>query len=440
MVSAESRDLKYMRMAIEEAKKSLRWQGQSQKVPPNVGVVIVKDDNILAKAHRSDIENENHAEFVALQRKCWGRDVTGATLYTTLEPCFGVRKPPKKDCAIHIVRRRIAEVVVGTRDPDTRVYGKGIEYLEQKGVKVRYFPKSLEDEIKELNKEYEEYVIANPPLLSPIAVRKISRRALTMTFVDDLHPDPLAIHACASAFRSRRVTPVVRWPEVNDLLLASALKERAEIVSGMKARSREYHHAVEPRFSILWLQQVDAAIGFAQRVRAHAATRIPKMWSGIKPYFSSHLDRAFQNSLYSYLTICNAHILLALSQLQRTDKEIIFPRGVEWIHMKARENGSLSGIFRDLFQKPEPFFTATVSRIGEQYVDYDVYGPESAVRWAWKWSVDPEHLGWPSLYAEFVVPQIEFALLSASSNKTIQYGELKLRRVLNDKWEELPYP
>ncbi|MBA7698789.1 hypothetical protein ES703_107471 [subsurface metagenome] len=160
----------------------------------------------------------------------------------------------------------------------------------------------------------------------------------------------------------------------------------------------------------------------------------------MKPYWSSHLDTVFENSLYSYLIICNAHILLALSQLQRTDKEIIFPRGVEWIHMKARENGSLSGIFRELFQKPEPFFIATVSRIGEQYVDYDVYGPESAVRWAWKWSVDPEHLGWPSLYAEFVVPQIEFALLSTSSSRTIQYGELKLRRVLNDKWEELPHP
>ncbi|MFH1774126.1 MAG: deaminase [Methanobacteriota archaeon] len=80
-------DLRFMRIAIEEAKKSKNAHG---KVPIYVGAVVAKNGKIIAKAHRGQYGFGEHAEYTALERVLEHKDrdyLKGATLYTTLEPC-----------------------------------------------------------------------------------------------------------------------------------------------------------------------------------------------------------------------------------------------------------------------------------------------------------------------------------------------------------------
>ena len=73
-----------------------------------------------------------HAEIHALERA--GNLARGGTLYVTLEPCnhYG-RTPP---CTEAILRSGVRRVVVGCRDPNPHVAGKGVELLRGQGLEV----------------------------------------------------------------------------------------------------------------------------------------------------------------------------------------------------------------------------------------------------------------------------------------------------------------
>lgn len=99
---------KFMELALKEAKKAY-----SKKEVP-VGAVIVKDDEVIAKAHNLR-ERKNtslaHAEILAIEKACkklksWRLD--GCTMYVTLEPCLM--------CAGAITQARIKKVVIGALD------------------------------------------------------------------------------------------------------------------------------------------------------------------------------------------------------------------------------------------------------------------------------------------------------------------------------------
>ncbi|MGB5553913.1 MAG: bifunctional diaminohydroxyphosphoribosylaminopyrimidine deaminase/5-amino-6-(5-phosphoribosylamino)uracil reductase RibD, partial [Flavobacteriaceae bacterium] len=57
-----------------------------------------------------------------------------ATLYVTLEPCSHYGKTPP--CADLIIAQKIPKVVIGTKDPNIKVAGQGIEKLRQAGIEV----------------------------------------------------------------------------------------------------------------------------------------------------------------------------------------------------------------------------------------------------------------------------------------------------------------
>jgi len=146
---AQTDDRKFSRLAIEEARKSVP---EDDRVHPRVGVVVVKDGHILASAHRGEIP-QCHAEYIALEKKLTDVSLSGATVYTTLEPCTA-RKHPKVPCASRLAERKVARVVIGMLDPDDRISGRGQRALRKAGIATVLFPHDLMAEVEELNRDF----------------------------------------------------------------------------------------------------------------------------------------------------------------------------------------------------------------------------------------------------------------------------------------------
>ena len=79
---------KYMRMAINEAKKGIR-NGHGGPF----GAVIVKDGVVVGKGHNQVVKNNDptcHGEIMAIHKACKKLgtfDLSGCEIYTTGEPC-----------------------------------------------------------------------------------------------------------------------------------------------------------------------------------------------------------------------------------------------------------------------------------------------------------------------------------------------------------------
>ncbi len=87
----------WMLLAICEAKKGLR----KGEIP--VGVVIVKDDRIIAKEHNQTSKNPVfHAEMLAIL-KSKPEDLVGSSVYITMEPCIM--------CSGALVLSRVKEII-----------------------------------------------------------------------------------------------------------------------------------------------------------------------------------------------------------------------------------------------------------------------------------------------------------------------------------------
>ena len=119
---------------MEQAMR-LAQQGEGRVNPnPLVGALIVKDDDIIARGwhHRyGDLHAERDAFKYAEEH---GIDCQGSTMYVTLEPCCHQGHQPP--CTEAIVGHGIRRVVVGLRDPNPLVGGKGIGQLRQAGIEV----------------------------------------------------------------------------------------------------------------------------------------------------------------------------------------------------------------------------------------------------------------------------------------------------------------
>lgn len=86
----------------------------------SAGAVIVADDGTeLARAHSRLHDAHDHAEEGALAQLAPGDPrLSGATLYSSLEPCAERASRPRS-CAQLIREAGIRRVVVGWREPDT---------------------------------------------------------------------------------------------------------------------------------------------------------------------------------------------------------------------------------------------------------------------------------------------------------------------------------
>lgn len=147
---------KAMRQAIDEAKRCNSQEMDADK-RPKVGAVIVIDGEIRKAAYRGELNPHkgDHAEYTLLEGRLKNDNLTGATLYTTLEPCTE-RSPEKTPCASRVVARQVEKVVIGMLDPNPRIGSSGVRWLKDRGVRVEFFPPELAREIRDLNAKFIE--------------------------------------------------------------------------------------------------------------------------------------------------------------------------------------------------------------------------------------------------------------------------------------------
>ena len=151
-------DIFFMRRAIELARNGEGFVSPN----PLVGAVIVKEGKILAEGfHRK--YGELHAEREALKSLCEkGLSAQDSTLFVTLEPCCHEGKQPP--CVQTIFQAGIKKVVVGSRDPNPLVHGKGNAFLREQGIEVQ--EDFLKEECDALNPIFFHYITEKTPYVA----------------------------------------------------------------------------------------------------------------------------------------------------------------------------------------------------------------------------------------------------------------------------------
>ena len=140
-----------MKEALHEAKLAL----EENEVP--VGAVIVKDGEIISKAH-NDRENAknalHHAEILAIDKACkvlGGWRLWQCEMYVTMEPC--------PMCAGAIVNARIPRLYFGAYDKKYGACGSQIDVLSmENNFNTQYFGGYMEEESLNLFDEFFRYL------------------------------------------------------------------------------------------------------------------------------------------------------------------------------------------------------------------------------------------------------------------------------------------
>ena len=123
MAAKLTREEKYMKAAIREAKKA--WA--LGEVP--IGCVIVYEDKVIGRGYNRRMVDHSalaHAEIAAIKKACkrmgdWRLEE--CELYVTLEPC--------PMCAGAIVQARIPKVYIGSMNPKAGCAGSVLNLLDE---------------------------------------------------------------------------------------------------------------------------------------------------------------------------------------------------------------------------------------------------------------------------------------------------------------------
>jgi diaminohydroxyphosphoribosylaminopyrimidine deaminase/5-amino-6-(5-phosphoribosylamino)uracil reductase len=130
---------------------------------PRVGCVIVSADGarVLGQG-RTQPAGSPHAEIMALRdAQALGNEVSGATVYVTLEPCahHGRTGP----CCDALVAARVSKVVACLQDPNPKVSGEGFRRLRAAGIDVQVGPGAQQS--RELNIGFFSRMVRGTPWL-----------------------------------------------------------------------------------------------------------------------------------------------------------------------------------------------------------------------------------------------------------------------------------
>jgi diaminohydroxyphosphoribosylaminopyrimidine deaminase / 5-amino-6-(5-phosphoribosylamino)uracil reductase len=148
-------DRRLLARAIELAE-----QGRGRVSPnPLVGAVIALDDETVGEGFHQEFGGP-HAEVEAI-RAANPLDLTGATMYVSLEPCcHHGRTPPCTDAIRHA---RIGRVVVASDDPSEHASGRGLGILRDEGIEIVMADGELAARARLLNQPFRKHARTGRP-------------------------------------------------------------------------------------------------------------------------------------------------------------------------------------------------------------------------------------------------------------------------------------
>jgi diaminohydroxyphosphoribosylaminopyrimidine deaminase/5-amino-6-(5-phosphoribosylamino)uracil reductase len=153
---APSVDLRHLDRALALAERGRHGVSPN----PMVGAVVVRGGRVVGEAfHRR--AGGAHAEIAALAAA--GKGARGADLYLTLEPCVHVGRTPA--CAPAVIASGVARVIVGSRDPNPRVRGRGIAQLRRAGIPVVLAPAAWRRREHDLNERFRAAMTRRRPFV-----------------------------------------------------------------------------------------------------------------------------------------------------------------------------------------------------------------------------------------------------------------------------------
>src|SRR5215475_10731080 len=136
-------------------------EGGRGRVSPNplVGAVIVRDGVVLGEGFHSELGGP-HAERVAIAAAA-GADLSGATMYVSLEPCAHTGRTPP--CTEAILAAGIKRVVIASDDPTEKAAGRGPGILRDEGVEVVFADGELAARSRLLNQPFRKHARTGRP-------------------------------------------------------------------------------------------------------------------------------------------------------------------------------------------------------------------------------------------------------------------------------------
>jgi diaminohydroxyphosphoribosylaminopyrimidine deaminase/5-amino-6-(5-phosphoribosylamino)uracil reductase len=148
-------DKVHLARAIELARRGTG----AVKPNPVVGAVVVRDGEVLGEGWHREFGGA-HAEVNAIEA-CGLEDLTGATLYVSLEPCCHEGKTPP--CTDAILQAGIGRVVVASDDPTEKASGRGLGILRDEGIDIVIADGELATSARLLNQAFRKHARVGRP-------------------------------------------------------------------------------------------------------------------------------------------------------------------------------------------------------------------------------------------------------------------------------------
>jgi diaminohydroxyphosphoribosylaminopyrimidine deaminase/5-amino-6-(5-phosphoribosylamino)uracil reductase len=175
VICSGAEDIAYMRMVLELARKSAARPSSE----PRIGALAVERGSIVGRAHSTPASAETSSErpdspALAALRDAGAR-VTGATLYTNVEPWHVTAD--RESCVSRLIEIRPARLVIGGTPQESSSGSSVIQRLTTAGIRVDI--SVLEDECEELNAAYFKYTRTGLPFITVKFAQSLDGRIAT---------------------------------------------------------------------------------------------------------------------------------------------------------------------------------------------------------------------------------------------------------------------